>query len=99
MKRIAHWVVNAANVERDVVVQMPDVRRRHGDVLGEAAIAVDADDLRVWTDVCVPGAAEQAAAVDDVAFRGHAIALAYIRHECADLNDLAGELMSDDERR
>ena len=99
VERVAHRIVNAADVERDVVVEMPDVRRRHRDVLGEAAVAIDADDLRVRADVRVAGAAEQAAPVDDVSFRRHAIAFAHVGDERADLHDLAGEFVADDDRR
>ena len=67
----------------DVVVEVPDVGRRHRDVLGEAAVAVDADDLRVRADVRVARAAEQAASVDDVSFRRYAIALAHVGDELA----------------
>src|SRR6185437_4823350 len=73
-------------------------RRRHRDVFGEAAVAVDADDLRVRTDVGVAGATEEAASVDDVPFGGHTIALVYVGHEAADLHDIAGELVADDDR-
>ena len=82
-----------------VVVEVPDVRRRHRDVLGEAAVAVHADDFRVRADVRVAGAAEQAASVDDVALRGHAIALVDVGDETADSHDVAGELVPDDDRR
>ena len=99
VERVAHRIVNAADVERDVVVEMPDVRRRHRDVLGEAAVAIDADDLRVRADVRVARAAEQAASVDDVSFGGHAIAFAHVGHELPDLHDVAGELVADDDRR
>jgi hypothetical protein len=39
---------------RDGVVEMPDVRRRHRDEVGEASIAVDADDLRVGQTCALP---------------------------------------------
>ena len=71
----------------------------HRDVLGEASVAIDADDLRVRTDVGVSGAAEQAASVDDVSLGGHAIAFLHVGDELADLHDVAGELVADDERR
>ena len=99
VKRVAHRIVNAADVVRHVVVEMPDVRRRHRDVLGEASVAIDADDLRVRADVRVAGAAEQAASVDDVSFGRHAIAFFHVGDELADLHDFAGELVADDERR
>jgi hypothetical protein len=99
VKRVAHRIVNAADVERDRVVEVPHVRRRHGDVLGEAAVAIDADDARVGADVRIARAAEQAAAVDDVPFGGHAIAGVHVGDEPSDLDDFAGELVADDDRR
>ena len=91
--------MNATDVERDVVVEVPDVRRRHRDVLGEAAITVDTDDLGVGTHVCVACAAEQTSPVDDVALGRDAIAFAHIGDKCADLHDVTSELMTNDEWR
>ena len=99
MERVPHRVVDPADLERNVVVEMPHVRRRHGDVLGEAAVAVDADDLRVRAHVPVAGAAQQAATVDDVSLGGHAIADLHVGDEATDARDVAGELVPDDERR
>ena len=78
---------------------MPNVRRWHRDELGEAPIAIDANDLRVRADVRVARAAEQASSVDDVALRRHAISLVNVGDETADLDHLAGELVPDDDRR
>src|SRR4051812_26190034 len=77
---------------------MPDVGRRHRDILREAAIPIDTDDLRVWADVRVAGAAEQAPPIDDVSFRGHTIAFPDVGHQRADLHHFARELVADDER-
>ena len=82
-----------------VVVEVPDVRRGHRDVLGEASVAVDADDLRVRADVRVARAAEQATSVDDVSFGRDAVAFLHVGDEASDLHDIAGEFVSDDERR
>jgi hypothetical protein len=99
VKRVAHRIVDAADVERDVVVEVPDVRRRHRDVLGKTSVAIHADDLRVRADMGVAGPAQQASAVDDVALGGDAIAFAHVGDELACAHDLAGEFMADDERR
>src|SRR5687768_10950140 len=99
VKRVAHRVVNATDVEGDLVVQMPHVRRGHRDVLREAAIAVDADDPCVGAYVRVAGSAEQAPAIDDVTLGGDAVALLHIRHEPPNLRDVARKLVSDDEGR
>src|SRR5688572_21815258 len=91
--------MNSPDVEGDRVVEVPHVRRRHRDVLREAAVAIDPDDSRVGTDVGVARPAEQASAIDDVAFGGDAISLSDIGDEPADLHDISGELVADDEWR
>jgi hypothetical protein len=92
-------VVDPSDVVRNLVGEVPDVRSGHRDVLGEATVAIDADDSRERTDVCVAGSAQQATAVHDVAFGRHTIALLHISDEAPDLDDIAGELMPHDERR
>src|SRR5690606_24842606 len=87
------------HVVGDAVVEVPDVGRRHGDVLGEAAVAVDADDPRVRADVGVPGAAQRAAAADDVPLRRHPVADVDVGHQGAHLRHVAGELVADGEWR
>src|SRR5205814_3055554 len=94
VKRVSHRVVNAADVERRLIVQVPDVRRGHRDVLRETAVAIDADDARVWTHVRVAGATEQTPAVHDVSFGGHAVTFADVGHEVADTHHFAGELVA-----
>ena len=99
MKRIAHRVVNAADVVGDVVVQMPDIGCRHRDVFRKAAIPIHADDPRERTDVCIAGPAQQTPAVDDVPLGGHTVAFFDVCHEAAYLHDVTSELMTHDERR
>jgi hypothetical protein len=99
MECVAHRVVDSADVVADRVVEVPDIRRRHRDVLGEAAVAIDADDFRVRANVCVAGAAEKTASVNDVTFGGDAITFLDVRHQAPDLGDVARELMADDKRR
>src|SRR5207237_3983265 len=74
---------------------MPDVRRRHRDVLGETPVTIHADDLRERAHVRVAGSAEKAAAIDDVPLRGDTVSFLYIGDESSDLDDIAGEFMSD----
>src|ERR1051326_97082 len=97
MACVTHWIVNAADIVRNVVIEMPDVRRRHRDVLGEAPVTVHANDLRVRAYMSISGSTQHAAAVDDVALRGHAVTFADVGDERSDLNDVAGGLMPDDE--
>ena len=99
MERVAHGVVDAADLVGDLVVEVPHVGRRHRDVVREAPVAVDADDLGVGTDMGVAGAAEQAPAVDDVPFGGHPVPLCTSVTSRPTLHDVAGEFMSDDDRR
>src|SRR6185295_12833564 len=80
-------------------IEMPDVGGGHRDEVGEAAVAIDADDLRVGTDVRVAGATQVAASAHDVSFGGHPIALLHIGDEAAHLHHVAGELVADGEWR
>jgi hypothetical protein len=98
MKCVAHRIVNAADIIAYRVIEMPHIRRRHRDILGKTSIAINADDLGVRADMRVACAAEKAAAIDDVALRSDAITLLHIGHERSNLNDIAGELVTDYER-
>jgi hypothetical protein len=91
--------MNSADVVADRVIEMPHVRGGHCDVLGEAAVAIDADDLRERTHVRVTRAAQQTSTVYDVTLGGDAIAFLNIGDESSDLDYVAGEFMSDDEWR
>jgi len=91
--------MNAADIVADGVIQVPHVRRGHRDVLGEAAVAIDADDLGERANMRVASAAKQTTSVHDVAFRGHSIAFLHVRNEAANLHYITGEFVSDNERR
>ena len=93
MKCVSHWVVNPADVVADAVIQMPHVRCRHGDVVGETAVAVDADNARTGVDVRIPRAAENRSFVDNVSFGRHAVARLDGFHEAADGHHIAGEFV------
>ena len=78
-----------------------DVRGRHRDELGEGAVPVDADDLGALAEVGRAQAALQAVAADDVAFGRDQVAdgeQARGLGFAAELDDLAGELVADDDR-
>jgi hypothetical protein len=98
MECVPHRVVDAADVVGDRIIEVPHIRRRHRDELGEATIAVDADDPGVRTDVGVAGAAQQASPIDDVPLGGDSVSLLHVVHESPDLYDIAGELVSHHER-
>ncbi len=55
-------------------IELPNVRFGHGDVVGERAVAIDADNLHFFADVRFAGAAQQARLVGDVPFGGYPIA-------------------------
>src|ERR1700694_5235032 len=99
VKRVAHRVVDSPYVEGNLVVEMPDVCRRHGYVFREAAVTVYADDLRVRTHVRVARSAEQAPSVDDVSFRRDTVAFLHISDETTHLHHVAGEFVPDHEGR
>ena len=99
VKGIPHRVVDAADVIGNLVGQMPDVRRGHGDVLGKAAVAIDADDPGERTDVRVARSAQQATTVNNVPLGGDTVALFHIGNETPDLHDIARKLVPHNEGR
>src|SRR5215469_16678778 len=80
-------------------VELPDIVLGHRDVIGETAVAIDADDLDVFADVRLSGAAQVTDAARDVALCRYAVADLHGTHGCADLCDLAHEFVADDKRR
>ena len=88
----AHFVGNRR-------IETPHVILRHRDVFGKRAVAIDADDLDLFADVRLAGAAEKAGEIGDVAFGRHAIADAHRAHRAADRRDGSHELVPDDDRR
>lgn len=99
VERIPHRVVDATDVVADRIVEMPDIRGGHGDELGEAPVTIDADDSGGRVRVGIAGPAEERAFIDDVPLGGHAIADFDRLDQAARCDDIAGELMADDERR
>src|SRR5690606_36361121 len=82
---------------RDLVGDRPQVGGRHHDVLGEGAVAVDADADGVRAQVLAAAAAVAAMAADDVAFGRDALADLVPGHARAELGDAADELVADDQ--
>src|SRR5437660_678469 len=72
----------------------PDVLFRHRDVLREAAVAIDPDDVDFLADVSLAGAAGLAVAAADVAFSADALADATADDGIAARDDLADEFMA-----
>ena len=99
--RVAHRVHDGADLGGDAV-ELHDVGGRHRDVVGEGAVAVHADDLGALAEVGVAQAALEAVAADDVSFGGDQVAdgeQSGAGRLPAQLDDLAGELVADDDRR
>jgi hypothetical protein len=63
------------------------------------AVAIDADDLDVFANMGLPGAAEQTRQVGDVSFHRDALADAHGAYLGADRRDRSHDFMSDDEGR
>jgi hypothetical protein len=99
MESIAHGVMNSADIVADVVIEMPHICGWHCDELGEAAIAIDANDLRVRADVRIARSAEKTAPVDNMSLGSYAISFFDVGDETPDLHDISGEFMTDDKRR
>ena len=71
----------------------------HDHVLGEGAVAVDAEDLRLLAHVRLAGAAVEADAAGDVALGRDVVARRDVADVAPDLDDGAGELVAERERR
>jgi hypothetical protein len=99
MERVAHGIVDATYVIRDVVIEMPYVGCRHGDEFRETTVPVNANDLRVRADMGVAGAAQQAAAIDYVPLGCYAVAFTHVFHKTPHLHDVSCEFVSYSERR
>ena len=80
-------------------IVLPDHRLRHGDVLRERAVAVDAEDLRALAHVRAAGTAVEAAAARDVALGRHVVADRDVTDGAAGVDDGPGELVAERERR
>ena len=80
-------------------VVAPDDRRGHGDVVGEAAVAVDAEDLRLLAHVRLARAAVEAHAAGDVALGRDVVALGDVADRAPGRDDRPAELVAERERR
>lgn len=72
--RVAERVEDRGDVVGDIGVDGPDVFFRHGDEFGEAAVSINAENIDLFTDVAVAGAAGLAHAAADVSFGTDALA-------------------------
>src|SRR5207253_7855496 len=95
---IPHSVHDGADRGRNAV-QRQHVGGGHGDVLGERAVAIHADDAGVLADVAVPGTALEAVSAHDMALGGHQLAWPKLGDAIARRHDLPGEFVTHHQRR
>ena len=97
--RVAERVEDRGDLLVDARPVVPDVGHRQGDVLGERAVPPDAEADGVRAQVPPAREAVAAAAADDVALAADEVAGVEVHDVAADLDDLADELVADDQRR
>ena len=96
---VAERVEDRRDLGVDAWPVVPDVGHRQDDVFGEGAVPADAEPDRAGAEVAAAGQAVPAAAADDVALTRHQVARLEVVDVAADLDDLADELVADDQRR
>jgi len=100
VERVPHRVHDRPDFGGDgSSIERQHIGRGHRDVLGEGAVAIDADDARVLADVTVAGAALETVTADDVAFGGDEVTRTEPRHAVTNRLDFSGEFVTDDDRR
>ncbi len=97
--RVPERVEDRGHVLVDPRPVVPDVGHRQDHVLGEGAVASDAQADRVGAQVASTGEAMAAAAAHHVALAADEVARGETGDVAARLDDLADELVADDERR
>ncbi len=98
MHGVAERVEDRGDVEVDGDPVHPDVGGRQGDVLGEGAVAVDAEADGVAAEVAAAGQAVAALAADQVALAADQVADGDVRDAGTELGDLADELVAQHQR-
>src|SRR5580698_7419635 len=91
---VAEWIEERAEVARDRRAELPDVRCRNTNVVGEGSIGIDAEDLHELADMRLSAAALQAVAAGNVHLGGDEVAHLHILYQFADSRHGAAELMS-----
>ena len=99
VESVAERVEHRRQIVVDGIGDVDDVRRRDGDVLGEGAVPVDADDPGVPAHVRLLGAAVLAVPADQVSFRRDAVADLDVPDQPAGLDDFSHEFVAEDDRR
>src|SRR5579875_3987821 len=98
MHSIAERLLNRGNAVIDLFAGFPGHAFGNSDILGKRAVAVYADNLHILADMRLPGAALVAVAAGNMGFRRDEIAGNELGYLVADLDDLAGKLMTKDTR-
>jgi len=96
VRRVAEGVEERDDVLGQRLVDQDDVARGDADVLGERAVAVDADADMVLAPLDVAGVAVAAVAAGDVALAADPLADLVLVHALAQRRDLAHVFVSDD---
>ena len=97
---VAEGLLEARDLGRQLRAVVPP-HDRGGDrrVVGEASVAVDAEDPRALAHVRAPGAAVEAGAAGHVALGGDVVALGDVAHLAPDGDDRPAELVAERQRR
>ena len=99
VRRVSERVEDGVELVVDRRIAVPHVRLGDAEILGEGAVAVHANALRLAAEVALPGAAVAAVAAHDVPFAAHALADLHALDVRADLHDLADVFVADGKRR
>ena len=93
-------LLQARDLGRELrAVVAPDDRGGHGDVVREAAVAVDSENARALAHVRAAGPAVEADPARDVALGGDVVALRDVRDRAPERDDRPAELVAERERR
>ena len=93
-------LLQARDLGRELrAIVAPHDRGRDGDVVGEASVTIDAEDLRLLAHVRLPGSAVEADAARDVALRRDVVALLDVAHGTPDRDHRSAQLMPEREWR
>ena len=98
MHGVAQRIENRGHVVRHRRIEMPDVRHRQREILGERAGPIHADALRFLAEVTAAGQAVSASPANDVPFAADDVVDAEILDVASHGDDPADELMAHDQR-
>ncbi len=99
MDGIAKVLLEAGDLQGHLRRVQPQVFRRHDDVVGPAAVAIHADNLRVLAKVRPAGAAGCAGVADDVALCRNIVPDLDLIHHLSNLDHMPAKFVPHDHRR